>query len=148
MSAAQAGITLIETLVTLSVIAFLAAIAIPTYHNYTVRARVSEALVWAGMVRNAVATAVDATGFAPANNLEVGLQPVPTDNSSPYVESITVTNGVITVELRNTGSAAADSGAIELVPDLSAGQIRWTCRTSGNVLFAYVPAKCRNVSSS
>jgi type IV pilus assembly protein PilA len=95
----QKGFTLIELMIVVAIIGILAAVALPAYQDYTVRARVSEGVVLASAAKLAV-TENSANGKAFAGSWT---PPLPTDN----VQSIAIdaTNGVITVSY--TGKAGA-----------------------------------------
>ena len=95
MTKLQKGFTLIELMIVVAIIGILAAIAIPAYQDYTVRAQVSEGMNLAAAAKAAVAEYYLNRGDAPENRTQAGMSPVATDTSGKYVESIEVTNGTI-----------------------------------------------------
>lgn len=92
---AQKGFTLIELMIVVAIIGILAAVALPAYQDYTVRARVSEGIVLASAAKLAV-TENSANGKAFAGSWT---PPLATDN----VDSIAINaaNGTITVAYTN-----------------------------------------------
>jgi len=89
----------------LAIVGILAAIAIPAYQDYTIRAQVSEGLNLAAGPKAAVAEAYLRSRTAPMDRGEAGLPPAPTDTSGKYVESVDIAGGTILV----TYGAAANS---------------------------------------
>jgi type IV pilus assembly protein PilA len=148
MRTGQNGFNLIELMAVVATVAILAAVAIPAYQEYTVRAKIVEALAWIAKIRHQIALVTDTTGAPPPNNSAAGLDPVPSNNTSPYVQSVNVNNGTITVGFQNTGNATVDTGTLELLPDTSAGNRRWLCRANDAALYPFLPPNCRNVPGS
>jgi type IV pilus assembly protein PilA len=149
MKSVQKGFTLIELMIVVAIIGILAAVALPAYQDYTVRAKMSEVIGFAGSAKTAVSECMLAEGgddTACDTNAEVGLA-VATDINSTYVESVTVgTDAAITVAVQGTNVADLDAGSVIMTPTYneSAG-IRWACANSDNAaLGKYMPTECRN----
>ncbi len=143
MKKVQQGFTLIELMIVVAIIGILAAIAIPAYQDYTVRAQVSEGLNLGGGAKTAVTEYFQDRGAWPANNTQAGLDATPTNISGKYVASVTVASNVITVLYGNSAHTALLSGkSIRLTGANPGGSITWTC-DSGDLPDKHLPAACR-----
>lgn len=134
----QRGFTLIELMIVVAIVGILAAIAIPAYQDYTIRARVTEGLNLASSAKLAVSETAITNNALPATQAETGyVSPAAT----PNVTSIAIgANGVITI----TYTAAAGGGTLLMTPTLQAnGDVTWDCATGGSLLDKYRPASCR-----
>lgn len=141
----QQGFTLIELMIVVAIVGILAAIAIPAYQDYTVRARVTEGLSLASAAKVTVAeNAMSGTAFSAG-----WTTPSATDNVSNV--TIASSNGVITI----TYTSTAGGGTLTLTPTAGSSTalvantvptdaIQWDCGASGDTLSArYRPANCR-----
>ena len=139
----QQGFTLIELMIVVAIIGILAAIAIPAYQDYTIRAKVTEGLSLAAAAKSTVS---ENASSAIADKSQGWTAPQATDN----VQSVAVSDaGVITI----TYTAAAGNGTIIMTPSDSvaaitntavvpSGAITWSC-TGGTLAAKYRPANCR-----
>ena len=142
---AQKGFTLIELMIVVAIIGILAAVALPAYQDYTVRARVSEALVMA----SAAKTGVSENAANGATTLDLGVTSITTATSNVSTLSVTGTNGVITIVTTARAGAVSitltpSSGTSSLVAGtLPTTPITWKCAVSTNTNNKYLPEDCR-----
>ena len=132
MNKLQKGFTLIELMIVVAIIGILAAIAIPAYQDYTIRAQVSEGMSLAAAAKAAVAESFLNRGVPPANRLAAGMTATPGDTQGKYVESVAVANGNILITYGNEANAQIDQESLGLTPyesgDLS---VMWKCGGAG-----------------
>ena len=155
----QKGFTLIELMIVVAIIGILAAVALPAYQDYTVRAKVTEGLTLAGSAKTAIAE--NAANGAPYNS--GWTPPAATKNVAgltidPAAGFITITydasiggGTLILTPLNGTVVFAGGTASATTVP--TAGSITWVCKaagttstlagTTGTILAKYTPASCR-----
>ena len=138
MKRKTSGFTLIELMIVIAILGILAAIAIPAYQDYSVRAKVSEGLQLAAGAKTSVSEFFSSEGTLPADNAAAGL-PTAANITGNDVQSIAVANGVITITYANAPIAG---DTITLTPNTANGSISWTC-APGTIDTRYVPSSCR-----
>ena len=142
----QKGFTLIELMIVVAIIGILAAVALPAYQDYTVRAKVSEVVLAASTCKNTITETYQQTsGSLPAANawgceFADGASVGPTT----YVKSIsTDATGIIQVRVRNL-SPIPDDAYVQLSPTVAAGGlVGWQCGPSSNLPSKFLPNSCK-----
>ncbi|ENS7101698.1 pilin, partial [Neisseria gonorrhoeae] len=128
MNTLQKGFTLIELMIVIAIVGILAAVALPAYQDYTARAQVSEAILLAEGQKSAVTEYYLNHGIWPKDNTSAGVASPPTDIKGKYVESVTVTNGVVTAQMNPSGVNNEIKGKrLSLWAKRENGSVKWFC---------------------
>lgn len=141
----QQGFTLIELMIVVAIIGILAAVAIPAYQDYTIRARVTEGIGFAAAAKTSVAEYYVSQGEMPGDATEAGFS---TDVSTEIVQGLSYTftdtsEGYIDVSFNDLGGDA-DAGELIRFTGTGSGQgVTWDCATGSTLDAKYRPANCR-----
>ena len=143
----QQGFTLIELMIVVAIIGILAAIAIPAYQDYVVRAQVAEGLQLAATARAAVSDEFADAGMIPPDNVSAGLPDVSAINGN-YVSGVEVVDGEIVITYGNSADVAIHGKTIVMTPRVANGDLEpnstlaWSC-SSADIVPKHLPAACR-----
>ena len=154
MKKVQQGFTLIELMIVVAIIGILAAIAIPAYQDYTIRAKVTEMINAAGVCKTTVAEYYQTKGVMPNNELVAGCTDTGTANGNPPKVA-----GTGEVQVIAKGGLATQLGAgkeqFSYMPSCAGAACagtpitEWICAAAGapaaatTILPKYLPGSCR-----
>ena len=144
----QQGFTLIELMIVVAIIGILAAIAIPAYQDYTIRAQVSEGLNLAAGAKAAVTEYYQDQGVFPTTNTLAGIEAA-ANIEGKYVSQVQVgAGGQITVTYSNTAPQTANNAinnaTLTMTPADNTGSVSWTCAAGAVLQAKWLPAACRS----
>lgn len=134
MKSLQKGFTLIELMIVVAIIGILAAVALPAYQDYTVRARASEVLLAASSARTSV------TELCQMNNGCSGIVNITIASSKFVADGLVRSAGTIVVSAQS--AIGTNAFIVTLTPSWTGQTVNWVCNAN---LHKYAPASCRGV---
>ncbi len=151
MKKLQQGFTLIELMIVVAIIGILAAVAIPSYQDYTARAQVTEAMSLTSGMKTGLAE-----WFADRGGWPSAVQSISDSASGKYVSAITFT-GVLTTGTLNVNATMKGTGVNQAIQNLvfsmatTSGGNRWSCGNqpgmqsegSTTLLDKHLPGACK-----
>lgn len=164
----QKGFTLIELMIVVAIIGILAAVALPAYQDYTVRTKISEAIIAGSSVKGLLSEAFQTDSIAGLNAATTAYNALPANDASKiskYVSGITIVPATWTVQISVAATAAngipttLNGNTLTFSPNVrgvlpaagATGAIDWACgsvttatatgRGLGNVVVGTLPAK-------
>ncbi|HDR9764068.1 TPA: pilin [Burkholderia cepacia] len=140
---AQKGFTLIELMITVAIVGILAAVALPAYQDYTIRAQVAEGLSLADGAKVVVAEYQAQHGSLPADGTAAGYSGA----TGKYVTGTAIANGIITATFGGAANSNLANATISLEPtaDANTGNLTWNCKSSAAQ--KYLPSSCTSTAS-
>jgi len=162
MKLVQKGFTLIELMIVVAIIGILAAIAIPAYQDYTIRAQVTEGLNLMSDMKAGVAEFYAQEGAWPTDLGDIGISGAANTKQGKYVQQISLNTGTLVAQFGVQANSNIDGSTLSLRPFTSLnGDVIWVCgdrpapSTAGqpssgdsgdadtSLLGKYLPATCR-----
>lgn len=145
-AARQQGFTLIELMIVIAIVGILAAIALPAYQDYTVRAKMSEPLAAMAEAKTTVLEYFATVGVLPDNSLQAGINDSPNTEIVASIIYTSAAGGTITARLQ-TGIVPTGKSTFVLsgIVDRTTRTIQWNCKEGGASAIEpkYLPSNCR-----
>ena len=154
MKRLQQGFTLIELMIVVAIIGILAAVALPAYQDYTIRAKMSEVLLAMSSCRTSI-TEVYQTGGTPpggsnwgceASSLSKYVGAIATDDNGKVTATVTGISNLVDGSVVTLAPLVVDSTTLATTANMGEGLFGWRCGStvdSTNVSAKYLPGSCR-----
>jgi len=147
----QSGFTLIELMIVVAIIGILAAVALPAYQDYTVRAKVSEGAISASALKIGVTEMFANDGMAgvAAYSAEIAADPPTTDKITAVAvvagtgEVQVTMGGIVQLAANNMLAFTPRIGGAAIADTNATGSITWSCDVNTTIEDQFLPAECR-----
>ena len=138
------GFTLIELMIVVAIIGILAAVALPAYRDYTLRAKVTEGLSLASAAKTAVSEYFSLHDALPTSNSDAGLASA-TSITGNNVSSVALGAGGTIMVTYSGASSPIEGSTLALTPSTTNGRVAWSCTATGTGFIdaKYRPSSCR-----
>ncbi len=143
MNKLNKGFTLIELMIVVAIIGILAAVAIPMYLDYAVRAQVGEGINLAAATKAAVTEYYQDRGVFPGDNATAGVE-APGNIIGKYVAQVEVTGaGLIEITFGRDANSKITNAVLTFTPSDNLGSIGWACAGDATLVDKWLPSACR-----
>lgn len=154
MKAMQKGFTLIELMIVVAIIGILAAVALPAYQDYTVRAKVSEGMIAASALKIGVTDVFADSGINGVKAYAAEIKNDQNNLKTKLISAVEISDaGVISITLGGIPQLGNNTNVLAFVPQInnaaisdanSTGSITWDCKSATTTIIdKFLPANCR-----
>lgn len=144
MNKVQQGFTLIELMIVVTIVGILAAVAIPAYQDYTIRAQVAEGLSLASGAQSAVSEYFMQNGGWAPHNKDAAIAG-PLEIKGKYTRSVDIDDNVIEIIYGGDAHNEIFNKIVHLTAVDNNGSVEWVCSSPGGVIKTnHLPAACRD----